>query len=84
MSIYLKNLSPEINAQFVNGGIIFRKGLNSVDMSCHKVKQGYEMVFHFSSKVSTKVKAVNGEDIARKLPLAINEIFKLYTLKGMI
>lgn len=85
MSIYLQNLNPNIDATINRGGITFRQNAITVDMICRKVKAGYEMKFVFdSTETSTIVKARDGKEVAQKIPAVANDIFRAYTLKGMI
>lgn len=84
MSIYLNNLNPEIIAKISAGSIAFYNGNRSIDMTCKRTSAGYEMIFALSETVKTIIKAKNSKEIAYKLPLTVNEIFKCYSLKGML
>lgn len=85
MSMYLQNLNANIQATINRGGVTFRQDAITVDMVCNKVKSGYEMKFIFDgTETYTTIKAKDDKEIARKLPAVANEIFRAYSLKGMM
>jgi len=85
MSMYLQNLNANIHATINRGGITFRKDAITVDMICQKVKEGYEMKFIFdNTETFTTIKAKNALEVSKKVPAVANELFRAYTLKGMM
>lgn len=85
MSIYLQNLNSNIDATINRGGITFRQDNIIVDMVCRKIKTGFEMKFVFdSTETFTTIKARSAAEVAKKIPAVANDIFRAYTLKGMI
>lgn len=85
MSMYLQNLNANIHATINRGGVTFRKDAVTVDMLCQKVTDGYQMKFIFdNTETYTTIKAKDSKEVAKKLPAIANEIFRSYTLKGMM
>lgn len=82
MSIYFSAVDKNIHCQAVAGGAIFRSGSDSIDMSCLKTPEGFNLSFHHSDTVSSLIRVKSESELVNALAKEVKEIFELNKIKN--
>lgn len=82
MSIYFSAVDKDIHCQAIAGGAIFRHGSESLDLSCVKTPEGFDLSFHLSDSVSSLVRVKSESELVHALAKEVKEIFELNKIKN--